>query len=235
MKNEKWIVWLVIGFTSLTTFMLLADGTIYGFIRAAGASTVLDGLIIYWDEKRVSLRDERQRRYANNMTWAGVGMVFLLAFAWAVENYAPVDALKTYPILGYEVILTLHDFILMLAQGMIGAWVVLTLGVIMYLRQIDPEIKRDLEYTKALEEREKEHSRAFNSAMRGVSRIMGTDDAMQSARQHFEKAGYTEVKINELLARAEQEIKQDRGETVDAPMRGYAADAVNFTKPSTPK
>jgi hypothetical protein len=235
MKNEKWLVRLVVGFTSLTTFALLADGTFFGAVRGAVGAFVLDGLIEYWANKHILLVDAIQRKWAGYMKWAGVGMVFVLALFWAVEMFAPMDAVNTYSALGYSYTLSLHDFILMLAQGMIGMWVVLTLGVTLYLQEIDPEVKRDIERSKALGEQEAEHTKAYQSAMKGIQRVVGTEKAFAALRQQLEKDGYSEARIATLLAQAEQVVKQDRGETVDEPYRAYPAETVNFTPPSTPK
>lgn len=235
MKNTQWLVRIIIGFTSITTFSLLSDNTLFGVIRGFAGAVVLDWLIEYWSGKRITLFDKKQRDWSNGMMWAGVVLVFAMAILWAIEKYVPVDAVDTYAFLGYSYALSLHDYILMLAQGMIGGWAVLTLGVTLFLQQIDPEVKRDIERSKALEEQEKEHTKAYTVAMRGIQRTVGTEKAFEAMRKQLESEGYTESRIESLLAQAQQEVKRDRGEAVDAPIgKVYESETV-FTQPSTPK
>lgn len=150
MKNENWIVYLIVAFTSITTVLLLADGSFMGFVRAVVSAAILDGLIAYWDGKRVTLKDKKQRNLSNGMMWAGIATMLLFAVGYGVEYFAPNNAMKPIDLFGYEFVMTLTEFIIMLATSMIGAWVVITLGVVMYLKQIDPDILNDLENTKAM-------------------------------------------------------------------------------------
>ena len=61
MKHEKWLIYIIVAFTSITTVLLLTDNTLLGFARAILSAVILDGLIIYWDDKRVSLKSDKQR------------------------------------------------------------------------------------------------------------------------------------------------------------------------------
>ncbi|MDO6575412.1 hypothetical protein, partial [Staphylococcus pasteuri_A] len=70
---------------------------------------------MYWDDKRVELKDKTLRDWANNMMWAGVGIMFLFAAGYGVEIFAPVDALQNVDIFGFTFTLTLTDAVLMLA------------------------------------------------------------------------------------------------------------------------
>jgi len=236
MKDEKWIIYLIVGFTSITTVLLLADGTFLGFARAIVAAAVLDGLIAYWDNKRVTLKSEEQRTYSNRMMWAGVGIMLVFAAGYGVEVFAPVDAVRSVDVFGYTFTMSLKEFILMLAASLIGGWVVLTLGVVLYMRQIDPDIQKELEHTKALAERDNEEMTAYKTALKVTARQIGTEKALNLFKSNLKQDGYTEVEVNRMVEEARTEIQVNRGEIipVDA-IRAYNAETANFTQPSTPK
>lgn len=243
MKNETWLMRVIVGFTSITTVMLLADGSLLGFIRGIVAAVILDGLIIYWDEKRVSLKDKTQREWSNRMMWAGVGIMFLFAAGYGVEVFAPVDASQTVDLFGFLFSLTLTEAVLMLAASIIGAWVVLTLGVILYMRQIDPEVKADLERTKAIEESDKERrteeTEAYKTAMRVVNRTVGTEKAIRAFRENLKSTGYyTEFEIEQMVEDARREIQIAKtGGTVntETSVNSYRAEVPDFTQPANTK
>lgn len=233
MKNENWIVYLIVAFTSITTVLLLADGSFMGFVRAVVSAAILDGLIAYWDGKRVTLKDKKQRNLSNGMMWAGIATMLLFAVGYGVEYFAPNNAMKPIDLFGYEFVMTLTEFIIMLATSMIGAWVVITLGVVMYLKQIDPDILNDLENTKAMEEaeaaRRKVEHEAYKTAMNVTSRSVGTEKALRMFRKNLEDmACYKPFEIDEMVERAYREIEASRnGATPSAQpvqMRAFAAD-----------
>ena len=233
MKNEKWIVYLIVGFTSITTVLLLMDGSFIGFIRAIVSAVILDGLIAYWDEKRVTLKDNKQREYSRNMMWAGIAIMLLFAIGYGIELFAPDNALKPFDLFGYKFTMTLTEFIVMLATAMIGAWVVATLAIVMYLKQIDPDILNDLENTKAIEEaesaRRKVEHEAYKTAMNVTSRSVGTEKALRMFRKNLEDmACYKPFEIDEMVERAYREIEASRNGATPAAqpvhMRAYAAD-----------
>lgn len=243
MKNEKWLMRVIVGFTSLTTVMLLADGSFLGLLRGAVAAVILDGLIMYWDEKRVSLKDKTQRDWANGMMWAGVGIMFLFAAGYGVEIFAPVDALQSVDIFGFSFTLTLTDAVLMLAASIMGGWVVLTLGVILYMRQIDPDVKADLERTKAIEESEKERrteeAEAYKTAMRVVNRTVGTEKAIRAFKENLKSTGYyTEFEIEQMVEDARREIQISKTGGIvntETSVNSYRAEVPDFTQPANTK
>lgn len=240
MKDEKWLVYLIVGFTSITTVLLLTDGTLLGFIRAMAGAAILDGLILYWDNKRIKLKDDKQRNISRNLMWAGVGIMLTFAVGYGVELFAPVDAVKTVDVFGYSFTMTLHDFVLLLAASTIGAWVVLTLGAVLYLRQIDPEINKELELTKALQERDNEEMKAYKSALRVTARQIGVENAIKLFVKNLEDLGYTDAQIAEMVVQARTTIAEEQGaipvnSPVNSTVRQYQADTENFTSPSTSK
>lgn len=237
MKHEKWLIYIIVAFTSITTVLLLTDNTLLGFARAILSAVILDGLIIYWDDKRVSLKSDKQRAISSYMMWAGVGIMLTFAGGYGVEIFAPVDAANTMDLFGYSFTLSLTDFILMLAMMMIGAWVVLTLAVILYMRGIDPEITKDLELTKALTERDAVEMNAYKTALKVTARQIGTEKAIKLFRLNLAHEGYTEVEIGKMEQEARNQIMVDRGEAIPVNMQVYSAEveAPSFTKASTPK
>lgn len=243
MKDEKWLVYLIVGFTSITTVLLLTDGSLLGFARAVAGAAILDGLILYWDNKRIKLKSDKQRDISRNLMWAGVGIMLTFAVGYGVELFAPVDALKTVDLFGYSFQMTLHDFVLLLAASTIGGWVVLTLGCVLYLRQIDPEINKDLELTKALQERDDEEMKAYRQALKVTARQIGVEKAVRLFRKNLEDEGYTDAEINEMEKDARISIAEFHGSIpvnsdnapVNSNVRQFSADTENFTSPSTLK
>lgn len=236
MKDEKWLVYLIVGFTSLTTVLLIADGSFFGLVRGILAAALLDGLIAYWDNKRIKLKSKKQRDWANGMMWAGVGIMGIFALGYGVEYFAPANAVKTVDLFGYKMTLTLTDLVLMLAASFIGLWIVSTLGVVLYMRQIDPDVSKDLELTKALEERDREEMTAYKEALKVTARQIGTEKAVKLFRENLAKEGYTPAEIGVMEQEARTAIAVAHGAIpVDTGMRAYSATAAaNPTNPSTP-
>lgn len=211
MKNDNWLIYIVVAFTSLTTFGLVSDGTLFGVVRGAMAAVILDGLVIYWEGKRITNKDEKQRRYSGYMMWAGVGILLLFAGGWAVEYTLPSDVVRTITVLNYSVSVGLSELILYIASTIIGVWVVLTLAVVLYLRGIDPETQKDIERTKAAEEREKEELKAYKIANKYTAHELGTIKAMELYRRDLQAIGkYTAGEIERMVLDAEQEIARQQ-------------------------
>lgn len=230
MKNEKWIIYLIVGFTSITTILLLADGTLLGFIRGCIAAALLDGLIAYWDDKRIKLKDKKQRSWSEGMMWAGVGIMFIFAAGYGIELFAPVDAIKPVDLFGYTFTMTLTELVLMFAASLIGMWIVSTLAVVLYMRGIDPDVSKDLELTKALEERDREELTAYKEALKVTARQIGTEKAVKLFRKNLENEGYTPAEINAMEQEARIAISAAHGSIpVDPNMRTYQSTTANPT------
>jgi hypothetical protein len=236
MKNEKWLIYVIVGFTSITTVLLLMGDSLLGFVRAVLAAIVLDGLIAYWEDKRTTLKDDRQRKVAEYMMWAGVGIVGIFALGFAVEYNVPVDATQTVDLFGYTFAMTLTDFILMLAAGMIGGWLVLTLGVVLYMRGIDPEILKQLDHTKALQDRDAVEMAAYREALKVTAKQIGTEKAVNLFKKNLLAEGYNEAQIQAMEQDARFAIERAQASTVDGRAYQSNAQAVKevFTPPSTP-
>lgn len=245
MKNDNWLIYIVVAMTSMTTFGLVADGSVFGFFRGIGAAVILDGLVIYWEGKRITCKNETQRKNSEYMMWAGVGILFLFAFGFAVEYSLPSNAVNTIEILGYSVDVTLKELIVYLASFVIGAWVVLTLGMVLYMRGIDPETSKDIERTKAAQEREDEEIKAYKIANRYTARELGTLKAMELYRKDLENLGvYTAGEIVRMVENARLETMRQHdvpegipANSVGLNVRNYHADvdAVNPTPANTTK
>lgn len=242
MKNDNWLIYLIVAMTSLTTYGLIADGSVFGAVRGVGASVILDGLVIYWEGKRVSCRNAEQREKSKYMMWAGVGILFLFAGGFPVEYSLPSEAVNTLSILGFSVDVTLKEMIVYFASFIIGFWVVLTLGMVLYLRGIDPETAKDIERTKAAQEREDEEIKAYKIANKYTARELGTLKAMELYRKDLEKLGvYTEGEIVRMVENARLETMRQHevppagvaANSVGLNVRAYQAEAQVFTPPST--
>lgn len=248
MQDSKRLQIAIVVFTSITTFLLLANDTLFGVIRAAIAAVVLDGLILWWDKKGNALASKKQRDWAVGMKWAGVAMLLAIGVSYVVVAIAPVDATHTTDILGLKFTSTVREYIIMVAQALIGAWVVLTLGVTMYLDDIDPETQRKLKevedaheqqkaYYEANRQKEREKIQTFRTACSAIARVSGTDAAFKVFRANLEKEGYKPVEIESLVNAAMVEVLTSRGEAipVDLQTRAFAStvDAINPTLPST--
>jgi hypothetical protein len=242
MKNEKWLIYVIIGFTSITTILLLSDGSPLGFFRAILGAAILDGLIVYWDAKRVTLKSDTQRGISGKMMWAGVGIMLTFALGYGIEIFSPVEAIRDVDVLGYTFTLPLKEFIVMSAVTMIGAWVVLTLGMVLYMRGIDPDVQKDLDKVKSNEEAENERNReeafAYSVAMKVTARTVGTEKALRAFRENLENMNfYTPHQIDLMVDRAKVDIEASitGGIPVDTPVNTYQSETVNPTQPSTPR
>lgn len=244
MKKDNWLIYIVVAFTSLTTFGLIADGSLFGFFRGLLAAVILDGLIVYWEQKRVTCKNEDQRKKSEIMMWAGVGILLLFAAGFAIEYSLPSKVMRTITVLNYSVDVELSELIVYIASTVIGIWVVLTLAVVMYLRGIDPETQKDIERTKATEAREKEELNAYKIANSYTAKELGTLKALELYRADLKSVGkYTEGEITRMVENARLEIARQQivppanipAESVGFQVYNADAAAQVFTKPSTPK
>ena len=246
MKNDNWIVYTIIAITSTTTVLTMMDGTLLGFVRGILFAAILDGAIIFWERRGESLNDNKQRTISNGMKWAGVGMLVAIAGAYVVTFFVPVDTRQQVDLFGIAFETSAREAIHWGVVGAISMWVVLTLGIVLYLREIDPERVAELERTKAREEAEKERreqeNNAYKTAMQVVSATVGTEKALRAFRENLKQTGYyTEYEIDQMVEAARQKITVNKtgGYTVDAPANRYAATAPdvtgNFTNPANTK
>jgi hypothetical protein len=240
MKKDTWIVYLIIAITSTTTVLTMSDGTLFGFIRGVLFAAVLDGFILYWENRAQVLHDDKQRKWANGMKWAGAGMLVAIAFAYVLVSFAPVDAPQTVDVFGLVIASTVREVVHWTIVAAVSLWVVLTLIVALYMRQIDPEVVAQLERTKAIEESEKERraeeTRAYKTAMTVVNRTVGIEKALRSFRENLESTGYyREFEIDRMVEDARMEIEANKtgGIPVGTPVNTYHSDTSNPTPPST--
>jgi hypothetical protein len=238
MKKDNWLVYGIILLTSSTTVLTMVDGTFFGMLRGIGAAFVLDGLILFWESRSEKLTNTRQRDFANGMKWAGVGMLVAIAFAYVLTEVVPVDAKKTVDIFGLTFASTIRELVHWIIVGVISLWVVLTLGVVMYVREIDPETQKSIQLTKAHETQETEEMDAYKTSLKAIGKIRGIEKAIARLRADLKRDGCTPVEIEELVNKAMMEIREANGDPipVDMNVKRYqqtapAVDA-NFTDPS---
>ena len=236
MKKDNWLVYLIIALTSTTTVLTMMDGTLFGFLRGVLFAFVLDGLIIYWEQRAEMLTDKKQRQVSTVMKWSGVGMLLAIAAAYAFTSLVPVDAVQKVDVFGFAFASTVRETIHWAIVGMVSLWVVLTLAVLMYVREIDPEAVKRLRLTEAHEEQERAELEAYKTALAALGVTVGTEKAIKRLRENLRSEGYAPVEVTALVEKAETQIKVSRGELVPVDMRqmhSETEDAVNFTKPST--
>lgn len=245
MKNDNWIVYGIVILTSSTTILTMWDGTLFGLLRGIGFAVVLDGFIIFWEARSEMLKEKTQRDWANGMKWAGIAMLLVIAVTYAFVSLVPVDAVQKIDLFGMHFASTVRELIHWVIIGMIGLWVVLTLGVIMFMRQIDPDTAMKLEYTKAAQDRQQEKLASYKIANKYTQSELGKLEALEEYREDLKKSGrYTEGEIVAMVMAAGQEIDRQKLIPVNMaaqPVNSYAAntqavptlEAVNPTLPST--
>lgn len=242
--SDDWLVYGIVLLTSSTTVLTMLDGTLFGLLRGIGFAFVLDGLILFWESRSEVLTGSSQRTWSNGMKWAGVGMLVTIAMAYVFMSLVPVDAKKTVDVFGLVFSSTLRELVHWIIVGVISLWVVLTLGVLMYIRGIDPETRKRLELVQAHEATDKEELRTYKVALGAIKRTRGVDNAIKRMRLDLENEGRTPAEIDELVNKAMLEIMAANGEAIPVNIgqpenvNRYQADAEaapNFTKPLTAK
>jgi len=229
MKNDNWIVYGIVILTSTTTVLTMWDNTLFGLLRGIGFAIVLDGFIIFWEARSEMLKEKKQRDWANGMKWAGIAMLLVIAITYAFVSLVPVDATQKINLFGMSFASTVRELIHWVIVGMIGFWVVLTLGVIMFMRQIDPDTAMKLEYTKAAQDRQQEKLASYKIANKYTQSELGKLEALEEYREDLKKSGrYTEGEITAMIKSAGQEI--DRQKMIPfnmaaQPVNSYAATA----------
>lgn len=227
MKSEKWLIYPLIAFTSLTTIGLVYDGSWFGFVRAVISAVILDGLVYYWAEKRVQLRDETQRTTANRMMWVGVFLIALFAMGYGARYVLPVSNFQDFPIAGFEVKVTLDELILYFSSTLVSLWVAVTLAVVLHLQYIDPETKRELEQSKALQTRDEHELIAFKEALKVTGERLGQEKALREFEKHLKGLGvYSPAEIAVFLKDAKYGIQVANGQI---PANNLRPEEPNFT------
>lgn len=248
MKKDNWLIIAIVLLTSTTTVLTLWDGTFLGFLRGVGFAAVLDGSILYWENKSEKLPDSRQRSWANGMKWAAVGMLVAILVAYVLTLFVPVDAMENVNIFGMQFVSTLQEAIHWTVYGVISFWVVLTLGVVLYLREIDPETKRERERNKAqieaVKQQQDKEDEAYKTAMEAVAELTGVEKGLKEFENRLKEAGYTEFERQQMLAIAKNKlIAQKTGavpvDTSELFINKFGStvkdETTNFTPPPTPK
>ena len=248
MKKDSWIVYLIVFLTSSTTVLTLWDGTLFGFIRGVAFALVLDGSVIYWEGKSETLKEVKQRKYSKNMKWAAVGMLVLIAAAYVLTLFVPVDAAQNVDLFGMVFTSTIQEVIHWSIFGMIGLWVVLTLGVVLYLREIDPDVIQERTRKQAVDAAEKERAdkedEAYKTAMNAVAEMTGWERGILAFEKRLKADGnYTPHEIQQLVGIARAKVVEvNTGASAVAAQSPFANkyesavkdETGNFTKPSTP-
>jgi hypothetical protein len=225
MKNDNWIVYGIIALTSTTTVLTMLDGSFFGLLRGVGFAIVLDGFIIFWESRSEALKEKKQRDWANGMKWAGLAMLLAIALAYAFVSLVPVDAVQKVDVFGMTFASTVREVIHWVIVGMISLWVVLTLGVIMFMREIDPDTAMKLEYTKAAQERQQEKLTSYKIANKYTQSELGKLEALEEYRADLVQSGrYTEGEVVAMVLAAGIEI--DRQKVV--PQKAIPASAVGL-------
>lgn len=249
MKKDAWVLYLLVFITSSTTVLTLYDGTFFGLLRGLAIAAVLDGSIVYHEHNGNILKDERQRKWSNGMKWAAVGFLLVIAISYVLTLFVPVDATQNVNLFGMVFSSTIREVIHWTVYAMIGAWVVLTLGVVLFLREIDPDVIRERERKQSVDAAEKtradKEDDAFKIAMNSIAEMVGQERGILALQKRLEGLGdYSEYEITQLvnIARAKLIEQKTGASPVDAenPFANRYPSTVrdetpNFPKPSTPK
>lgn len=235
MKKDNWLVYLIIVLTSSTTVLTMMDGTLFGFLRGLLFAFVLDGLIVFWEERERVLTEKKQRNFAKGMKWAGIVMLLAIAAAYAVTSLVPVDAVQTVDLFGISFASTAREIIHWSIVGVVSLWVVLTLGVLIYVREIDPETVKKIKLAEAHEEQERTELESYRTALKAIGTTVGTEKAIKRLRENLRDDGYDPVDVDALVEKASTQIKVSRGELLPVDTRQFQSEDGNFTSPSTQK
>lgn len=241
MKNDNWILYVLVGFTSLTTVLLVSQGgaSIVGIVQGLIVALVLDGLIMHWDKKRVSYNDENQRAVANIMTWVGVGIVAIFAVLYGVMELAPANnAPMQISIAGVPMRATVGEIIYSVAFVLAALWIVGTICAILFIRQIDPATQLELEKAKARQEHERIQLEVFQEFMAGTKERVGMEDAMAAFRAELKSRNrYSAQEIEQIVSEERTRIEALRHvEPIEAPalFQRINSDATVPTLPANP-
>lgn len=246
MKKQEWILYVLVFITSSTTVLTLFDGSFLGLLRGLAIAAVLDGSIIYHERNANTLKDATQRKWSNGMKWAAIGFLLVIAVAYVLTLFVPVGAIQQVDLFGMEFASTIQEVIHWTVYAMIGAWVVLTLGVVVYLREIDPDLKRERERKiagdEAIKQQQDKEDSAFRTAMDAVAELTGTEKGLKQFEERLIAAGYKEYERQQLLAIAKNKLIEEKTgslpvNTNDLFVNKFGAatkdETANFTKPPT--
>lgn len=90
-KTDKLILVLLLAFTAFGTAGLVdiitVDNGLPLLIRQIAAVGFTDGCVLYWHGRRNQYRDSEQRKWANIMLWAGVGVVLFFTLELASNPF----------------------------------------------------------------------------------------------------------------------------------------------------
>lgn len=248
MKKDSWIIYAIVTLTSSTTVLTLLDGTLLGFLRGLLFAAILDGSVIYWEGKGETLKDTKQRKWAVGMKWSAVGMLLIIALSFVAILLVPVDAPQPVDLFGMSFMSTMREVIHWGIFAMIGSWVVLTLGVVLRLREIDPDTVRERERKQTVDEMEKERAdkedEAYRTAMKAIAEMTGYERGIAAFEARLKADGaYTPHEIEQLVGIARTKLTEAKtGATpVDAQnpfANRYPSqvkdETTSFTRPSTP-
>ena len=210
MKKQNWILYVLVFITSSTTVLTIYDGSFLGLLRGLGIAAVLDGSIIYHEHNANVLKDATQRKTSNAMKWAAIGFLLVIAVAYVLTLFVPVGAVQNVNLFGMKFASTMQEVVHWAVYAMIFAWVVLTLGVVVYLREIDPDVKRERERRiaedEAVKQQQDKEDASFRTAMDAVAELTGTEKGLKQFEARLIASGYKEYERQQLLVIAKNKL-----------------------------
>lgn len=208
--------WLVLGvllvFTSAGTFGLVeitsTSGGLTLLVRQIAAVLFCDGSILYWHNRRTVYEDETQRLLANIALWTGVVVVLLFTVIYGAESVLLGEGgLKdTMVLLGSDTVLPLSELLGFTVTAILGMQAAGTLGLILYIEQLNPSAKMIVEQRKAEGEINKRQLIDYRTAQVAISGVVGQAQAITALREQLNTLGYNEREVETLVQAALERI-----------------------------
>jgi hypothetical protein len=231
-KMDVLILFVLLAFTSAGTAGLVAVASVESglllIVRQVAAVCFTDGVILYWAHRRMKLPDAKQRELANYAMWAGVGVVLLFTVAYGAESVL-LDGAQGYFVDAGLGVMPLGDFIGFAVSVILGAQAAGTLGLILYIEQLDPRVKMALLKKEAEDAIAQKQLQDYKTAQEAISGTVGQARALAALRTQLDALGYSEREREALVRVAVNRIQDNRADGITAlPAQGVPLFAANL-------
>lgn len=224
-KTDILILIILLAFTSLGTAGLVelvtADNGLPLLIRQFAAVGFTDGVIIYWHTRRNQYKDREQRKWANRMLWASVGVVLFFTLVYGGLSAMGGsewmnDTMKPLAIAGMEFMVgTPAEITALFVDIVLGAQAAGTLAAILYIAQIDPETLKALQQKEAEEAIAKQQATDYKTAQQAIAPLVGQAQALNALREQLTAMGYNEKEREKMVSHALQTIQSGQAQEAD--------------------
>lgn len=221
-KTDKLILVLLLAFTAFGTAGLVdiitVDNGLPLLIRQIAAVGFTDGCVLYWHGRRNQYRDSEQRKWANIMLWAGVGVVLFFTLVYGGisalgDSTWMHNEMRPFIIAGMELFTgTPAEVTALLVTAVIGLQAAGTLAAILYIAQIDPATLQSLQQKEAEEAIAKRQAADYKTAQEIIAPIVGQAQALTALRNQLTALGYTEKERERMVLLAAQNIQANKAD-----------------------